>query len=829
MRPFLLIPHSTFLNNAKFFFSGDWMQKIAQVHVNIPTKAINKAFSYLLPLNLQYLDVGWRVLVPFGNRKIEGFILKTEMSHAEGLKSVIEPLDDLPWFDENMLKTSEWMSRYYLCSLSEAMRLFIPGKTGLKSYLTYHVSEHVPFDQAVSALSLKADQYAAVYQYLVKNGPATLLQIQKTFPDNCLKILNDLIGKKLIFKDYRVNKQTKPKYISILSRAMDKEAFQDHLRSIVGKPAQQRLMNALLEKELLDNHDLKQLNVSADTIKRLVMAGLITVEKRRLMRDSYSNMSVSYSKISLNQDQEIVLGNLLSAIHDQSYQSFLLHGITGSGKTQVYIEAVAEVRRKGRQAIVLVPEIALTSQIVARFRARFHDDIVVMHSKLSVNERNDAIQRLRIGQAGIVIGARSAIFAPLEDLGIVIIDEEHEFTYKQEETPRYHTREVAFKRAQFASAVVVLGSATPAIETYYEAVEHKHILLEMPNRADGASLPAIELVDMREELRRGRRNVISLPLQNLIHNTIEQGEQVIILLNRRGYSTFVMCRECGYVISCNQCAVSMVYHKAGHLRCHYCQSSVSPPDVCPSCASRYIRYFGTGTQRLEDELVKLFPHARMIRMDQDTTGSKMAHDRILQSFAQGNYDILLGTQMVAKGHDIKNVTAVGIITADSVLNLPDFRAAERTFSLLTQAAGRAGRGELSGKVIIQTYNPEHYAIEDGAKQDYKAFYDKEIAFRKSLDYPPFSKITKLTITAPGESEVRHKAETIAADLRVALGDNSNFIQGPFLATIAKINNNFRMNILIKSLDHSDVNQHILRLNLHIRSDIIIDIDPLNVM
>lgn len=805
------------------------MQKIAQVHVNIPTKAINKAFSYLLPLNLQYLDVGWRVLVPFGNRKIEGFILKTEMSHAEGLKSVIEPLDDLPWFDENMLKTSEWMSRYYLCSLSEAMRLFIPGKTGLKSYLTYHVSEHVPFDQAVSALSLKADQYAAVYQYLVKNGPATLLQIQKTFPDNCLKILNDLIGKKLIFKDYRVNKQTKPKYISILSRAMDKEAFQDHLRSIVGKPAQQRLMNALLEKELLDNHDLKQLNVSADTIKRLVMAGLITVEKRRLMRDSYSNMSVSYSKISLNQDQEIVLGNLLSAIHDQSYQSFLLHGITGSGKTQVYIEAVAEVRRKGRQAIVLVPEIALTSQIVARFRARFHDDIVVMHSKLSVNERNDAIQRLRIGQAGIVIGARSAIFAPLEDLGIVIIDEEHEFTYKQEETPRYHTREVAFKRAQFASAVVVLGSATPAIETYYEAVEHKHILLEMPNRADGASLPAIELVDMREELRRGRRNVISLPLQNLIHNTIEQGEQVIILLNRRGYSTFVMCRECGYVISCNQCAVSMVYHKAGHLRCHYCQSSVSPPDVCPSCASRYIRYFGTGTQRLEDELVKLFPHARMIRMDQDTTGSKMAHDRILQSFAQGNYDILLGTQMVAKGHDIKNVTAVGIITADSVLNLPDFRAAERTFSLLTQAAGRAGRGELSGKVIIQTYNPEHYAIEDGAKQDYKAFYDKEIAFRKSLDYPPFSKITKLTITAPGESEVRHKAETIAADLRVALGDNSNFIQGPFLATIAKINNNFRMNILIKSLDHSDVNQHILRLNLHIRSDIIIDIDPLNVM
>lgn len=805
------------------------MQKIAQVQVNIPTKAINKAFSYLIPLNLQYLDVGWRVLVPFGNRKVEGFIIKTEMSNSEGLKFLIEPLDDLPWFDENMLKTSEWISHYYLCSLAEAMRLFIPGKTGLKSHLIYHVSEDIAFDQAVSILSLKSDQYLAVYQYLVANGPATLPQIQKTFPDNCLKILNDLISKKLIFKDYKLNKQIKPKYITVLSRAIDKEAFQEHLKSSMGKPAQQRLLTALLAKEILDNNDLKQLKVSSDTIKRLVTAGLITVGKKRLMRDSYSNMSGNYEKISLNQDQKFVLENLLSAIYDQSYQSFLLHGITGSGKTQVYIEAVAEVRKKGRQAIVLVPEIALTSQIVARFRARFHDDIVVMHSKLSINERNDAIQRLRIGQAGIVIGARSAIFAPLGNLGIIIIDEEHEFTYKQEEAPRYHTREVAFKRAQIASAVVVLGSATPSVETYYEAIEHNHTLLEMPNRVDGASLPAIELVDMREELRRGRRNVISLPLQNLIHNTIEQGEQVIILLNRRGYSTFVMCRECGFVISCSQCAVSMVYHKTGNLRCHYCQSSVSPPDVCPSCASRYIRYFGTGTQRLEDELVKIFPNARMIRMDQDTTGGKMAHDRILHSFAQGNYDILLGTQMVAKGHDIKNVTAVGIITADSVLNLPDFRAAERTFSLLTQAAGRAGRGKISGKVVIQTYNPEHYAIVDGAKHDYKSFYDKEIVFRKSLDYPPFSKITKLTITAPGESEVRHKAETVAADLRVALGEDSKCIQGPFLATIAKINNSFRMNILIKALDHSEVNQHIVRLNLHMRPDIIIDIDPLNVM
>ncbi len=808
--------------------NGDSMQKIAQVYVNIPTKTLNKAFSYVIPPDLNYVDVGWRVLVPFGNRKVEGFVVQVNSGPVDDLKSIIEPLDEQPWFDENMLITSQWMSHYYLCSLAEAMRLFIPGKSGIKAQLSYQCSETIPYEMAMRMLASKPDEYLLLYQDVAINGLTSLQQLQKKYPEHGIKILTYLISQKLVSKHYKLDKQLKPKYTTILQLAIDKE--QAVHACDPRKPAQQRLLNALLEKGCLTQDELKGLKISADTINRLTAGGIITAKKERMMRNSYSNMVSGCENINLNFDQKAVLEALLSGIQRKHHQSFLLHGITGSGKTQVYIEAVAQVRRHNRQAIVLVPEIALTSQIVARFRARFQDDVVVMHSKLSVNERNDAIQRLRIGQAGIVIGARSAVFAPLDELGIIIVDEEHEFTYKQEEAPRYHTREVALKRAQLASAIVVFGSATPSIETYYDATHNKHTLLRLPSRADGARLPDIELVDMRSELKTGRKGVISSALQNLIRNTIEQGEQVIILLNRRGFSTFVLCRECGYVIRCKQCAVSLVYHKSGQLKCHYCQSWVSPPDVCPACGSRYIRYFGTGTQRLEDELVKLFPDARIVRMDQDTTGGKMAHDRILQAFSKGEYDILLGTQMVAKGHDIKNVTAVGIITADSTLNLPDFRSAERTFALMTQAAGRAGRGNLSGNVIIQTYNPEHYAIIDGSKHDYGAFYEKEIAFRKSLHYPPFSKMTKLTVNAFDESEVRRKAELIAADLKAAWRNNNRIaVQGPFLALIAKVNNCFRMNILIKSTDHDEVNQEIIRQNLHIRPDVIVDIDPLNVM
>jgi len=809
---------------------GDNMQRVAQILVNIPTRSITKAFSYTLPSAMEDIGVGWRVLVPFGNRKVEGFVINVSNSDETGLKQVIEVLDETPWFNENMLITAKWLSEYYLCSLAEAMRLFIPGKSGIKNSVKYTIATQIEIEQAKKNLAAQPAEYLKLFMYLVQCGPLSVAQMKRKFGECCEKIVRFLMQRKLIIREYSTQKKLKAKYTPVIRLAVERKQALAYAAGLAGKPAQHRLLSVLLDTGELKVEDLKALKISRDTIKRLVAAGVLEVNQKRILRDSYADISEKAINLRLNSQQEHVLQAIVPYISKRKYHSFLLHGITGSGKTQIYIEAVAEARRNNRQAIVLVPEIALTSQIVARFKARFGNDVVVMHSKLSVNERSDAMQRLRSGQAGIAIGARSAIFAPIDDLGIVVIDEEHEFTYKQEEAPRYHTRQVALTRADFAGAVVVLGSATPAIDTYYQALQGKHTLLEMSERINGATLPQVEIVDMRKELKCGRRSVISLPLQYLLAETIQRGEQAVILLNRRGYSTFVLCRECGHIMRCRHCSISMVYHNNGRLRCHYCQASELAPDICPVCGSRYIRYFGTGTQRLEEELTKMFPGIRIARMDQDTTGGKLDHDRILNAFAGGNYDILLGTQMVAKGHDIKNVTAVGIITADSALNLPDFRAAEKTFALLTQAAGRAGRGQTSGKVIIQTYNPDHYAVKAGANHDYENFYHSEINYRKELFYPPFSHIIKVTILANNESDVRRKAENIASELKAALnGQSTTQIVGPFVAPLAKINNVFRMTILIKTIEDYEVKSRIAILNLHIRPDIIIDVDPLNIM
>jgi primosomal protein N' (replication factor Y) len=556
---------------------------------------------------------------------------------------------------------------------------------------------------------------------------------------------------------------------------------------------------------------------------------LVRIEKIRLIRDSYSNFSMDSQKLELTTEQKNACEAVYSAISSKNYASFLLYGITGSGKTQVYLETTAAVRSLGRQAIVLVPEIALTAQIVRRFKSRFADDVVVLHSKLSAGERFDTWQRIRNGEAGIVIGARSAIFAPVPDLGLIVIDEEHEFTYKQEESPRYHARDVAQMRARLCHAAVILGSATPAVESYYQAHQGAHTLLRLTKRIDGAFLPTVKIVDMREELQRGNRSVISSALQTLLSQTVLSSSQAIVLLNRRGYSTFVMCRECGRVLRCRHCAISLVYHLTDKsLRCHYCGSSFAVPNVCPHCGSRYIKYFGTGTQKVEEELTRFLPDARIIRMDQDTTASKLGHEKIIQPFADGKYDILLGTQMVAKGHDIQNVTAVGIISADTALNLPDFRAAEKTFSLITQVAGRAGRGRKAGEVVVQTYNPQHYAIQTGAAQDYEAFYSAELTCRQELQYPPFRNLLKIVVQAKDDVQVRKNAEMIARTLKTAVADVQEAdIIGPVPAIILQIKDVYRMIIMIKAVDCREIKSILRREEIDRRPDVIIDVDPIN--
>lgn len=811
--------------------NGDNMPRIAEVFINIPTSSIHKPFSYAIPDALDYVSIGWRVLVSFGQRKSEGFIVKINEGDCADLKPILDALDTEPWFNSNMLQTALWISEYYMCTLSEAMRLFIPGKSGIKTDTIYSVNPDVDEDKLAAFLNGKPEEYHLLYKFMQDNKAVNRSSVHKLLGKPGNKILHELLNKHYILVYSSAKKKGNSKYTDVISLTISKETAAALSSDLKGKYAQQRLLAALIEEGQLSSKQLRYLKISKTVVQKLSELHIIRIDQQQIYRDSYQELSgLTTSSVKLNSYQISALDRINPAIENKIFQSFLLHGITGSGKTQVYIEAVFTARRLNRQAIVVVPEIALTGQTVQRFKRNFGDDVVVMHSKLSVGERYDAWQRIRNQEAGIVIGARSAIFAPVKDLGIIIIDEEHEFTYKQEETPRYHTREVALNRAQLSQAIVVLGSATPSIETYYNTLLGKHVLLEMPERVDSASLPPVTLVDMREELSQGKRNVISLPLQELLLQTLAKGEQAIILLNRRGYATFVICRECGHVMRCSHCTSSLVYHaKENRLRCHYCQKSEPVPDVCPKCLSRYIRYFGTGTQKLEDELVKLLPKARIARMDRDTTSNKHAYDKILNDFASGKYDILMGTQMVAKGHDVSNVTAVGIISVDTVLNLPDFRAAERAFSLLTQAAGRAGRGNRPGNVVVQAYTPEHYAIQSGAQHDYHSFYQQEIVWRKELNYPPFTHLVKITVQSTNEDTSRRLAEDFTATLRQHIDFAESQIIGPFNAAVYKVKDVFRINILLKTLNLTKLRKTIVDLNLLNRREITIDIDPVNVM
>lgn len=811
-------------------FLGEKMVNTAQIIVNIPARSIDKPFSYIIPTHLSMINVGWRVLVPFGNRKVEGFVISLSDENIEGLKSILDVLDDHSWFDDNMLKTATWISKYYLCSLAEAMRLFIPGHTGIKTQKIYQAPAEPNFESAAALLENKPEEYRTTLTYIYENGPVTHTDLTKLAVNQDV-IIKFFLQHKLIIHADTVSKRGKANTTTIVNLAVSKEvAAQTEQLLPKSKSAQRRLLQALLQDGELTLAQLRHLNITPTTIKRLVAQGLIASRNVPVIRNSYNRTQLKPAKVTLTQPQQQALNLILPVIKAGIHQSFLIHGVTGSGKTLVYIKAVAETRRMNRQAIVLVPEIALTSQLVSRFQAEFGNDVVVIHSKLSVGERFDAWRRLKSGQAGIVIGARSALFAPADDLGIVIIDEEHEFTYKQDESPRYHARQVALIRSRLAGAALILGSATPAIETYYKALNGDHKLISMNKRVDNVPMPSVTVVDMRQELAKGRRSVISLPMQEMLAETLAKKEQAIILLNRRGYSTFVLCRECGHVLKCSHCDISLVYHTPGNsLRCHYCQERHIVPDTCPNCGSRYIRYFGTGTQKVEEALTALFPKAKIVRMDQDTTSRKMAHDKILSAFAAGTYDILLGTQMVAKGHDISNVTAVGIISADTALNLPDFRAAERTFALLTQAAGRAGRGTKPGRVVMQTYNPEHYAITAGAKHNYQAFYESEITFRHQLNYPPFTSLIKITVQAGDEIIVHRNANQIASELGQSLVGLAATIIGPFPASVNKIKDIFRVNILIKTDDMSAVTEILTALKIASRKDIIIDVNPINVL
>lgn len=586
---------------------------------------------------------------------------------------------------------------------------------------------------------------------------------------------------------------------------IDREKCSEYVKRFEKKHAVARLrcLKELLEHERLPyNVITEKLNISSKTIKDMEELGIIKVISEKVYRNPIKNKEQRKYEITLNRYQK----KIVEQIRNSKKTVHLIHGITGSGKTEVYMELIDGVLKEGKEAIVLIPEIALTYQTVIRFYSRFGDKVAIVNSKLSKGEKYDQFELAKKGRVKIMIGPRSAIFTPFTNLGLIIIDEEHEGTYKSENVPKYHAREVAVYRAMENQGKVVLGSATPSVDSYYRAKKGEYALYEMTERAKAAKLPKVYVEDLREELKRGNKTMFSDRLNELIKDRLKRREQIMLFINRRGYAGFVSCRSCGYVMKCPHCDVGLTLHNNDTLVCHYCNYTVSTPKVCPECGSKYIAAFGTGTQKVEEAVKKMYPEARVLRMDMDTTMAKDGHEKILSSFADGEADILVGTQMIVKGHDFSNVTLVGVIAADMSLYASDYRAAERTFQLLTQAAGRAGRGEREGEVVIQTYNPDNFAIEAAAKQDYKEFYEREILYRKLMEYPPCYSMTALLITSKDEKLLQKGSNMIKASTEEYLGANRERTDdirliGPAKANISRINDVYRMVYYIKSEEY----------------------------
>ena len=596
------------------------------------------------------------------------------------------------------------------------------------------------------------------------------------------------------------NAQDKTINVVYLKKDIEETQFDIDIGKIKSEK-QKKVLQFLKENEGATVAEIEMFTGSTRAIvKTLEKNGYVEIIEKKVERNPLANKEISKTEdLKLTEEQKSAFDEIFSSMKNNKYQSFLLYGVTGSGKTEVYLQLIKQALNQNKTAIVLVPEISLTPQMIDRFIARFNkDDIAVLHSKLSIGERYDEWNKIKEGKAKIIIGARSAIFAPTENIGIIIIDEEHDSSYKSEAVPKYDAKEIAKKIAKENNCPLVLGSATPDLVTYYKSVEDETKLLKLTKRANNSKLPEVEIIDLKMELANGNRSMLSVALHDAIEKNLKEKRQTILFLNRRGYSTFIMCRECGYTVKCKNCNISMTYHKTENkLKCHYCGYEEDVVKVCPECKSTKIRYFGTGTQRLEQEINKIFPQASTIRMDIDTVTKKNSYEEILNTFKNDGIDILIGTQMVVKGHHFPNVTLVGVVAADSSLNIDDFRANERTFQLLTQVAGRAGRENLPGKVIIQTYNPENFSIQCAKQQDYEMFYNTEIELRKQLKYPPFCDIILIGFNSLLEKELIEVTNKVYDYLKNNLNGQDFMVLRPMPSPIDKIQNRFRWRIIIK--------------------------------
>ncbi|MCM3709991.1 primosomal protein N' [Sporosarcina luteola] len=763
---------------------------IAEVIVDVSAYPIDRPFDYAVPRHLEtVIECGSRVKVPFGPRKVIGYVtgLKSESDLEEHkLKKIDELIDLDPVLSQELLGLAKKVARETLSYEIDALQVMLPAAMRAK-YEKFIIIE-------------RPDEIDDARVLSVLNG-RTRIPLKQVTDSALLKLVKDYSEKGIVSVDTAISQQTGVKKIRVIHIG-DSETLSELLLTIHPNAKKQaELIRWMLHHAGKSVEAAKLMNESGiqnPVLKAVIEKGGATEAYVETYREPDAPKLLDTPKpLLLTEEQETALEKVKAAADSGNAETFLLHGITGSGKTEVYLQAIKHVLDKGKEAIVLVPEISLTPQMTARFQERFGELVAVMHSGLSAGEKYDEWRKIHRREVKVVVGARSAIFAPFENIGIIILDEEHESTYKQEDTPRYHARDVAIWRSEYFGCPVILGSATPSLESYARASKGVYTLLELSKRAKNQPLPTVTVVDMREELKEGNRSMFSVQLAEAIRLRLEKNEQTVLFLNKRGFSSFVLCRDCGTVVQCPNCDISLTYHRANEsLKCHYCGHEEQVPLVCPECESEHIRFFGTGTQKAEEEISKLFPEARVLRMDVDTTRQKGAHERILRQFSEGKADILLGTQMIAKGLDFPNITLVGVLAADTTLHLADFRAAEKTFQLMTQVSGRAGRHELAGEVFIQTYSPEHYAIELAKTQHYEPFYNLEMSARKQYGYPPFFFITLVQFSHEDLLKVADFAEKGTRYLKSSLSPDTVII-GPAAAAISRVNNRYRYQCLIK--------------------------------
>jgi primosomal protein N' (replication factor Y) len=760
--------------------------------VSLPVP-LDTAFTYRLPETLRRrVQPGSRVLVPFGNRKLTGVVLATHSRPPDiPAKDALRLLDEEPALDEKLLNLGRWISSYYCAPLGETLRAMTPLASDVR--------------------------HGKVYS-LTPSGRDTARQLHLTSDeqeDPTTAILRMLDGRSLS-ASYLKQKVTRSAGVL---RSLEKKGFvqsedvaaeRDPLRASAARlrvefiergteklPKQERELLAYLELHP-GQHNVATLE---ETISKASVAAR-ALARRKLARLALEPVSSSAAPPraphTLNPHQQAAYDAIHTGLASRQFHAFLLEGVTGSGKTEIYLNAIEAALSLGRGALLLVPEIALTPAVAGQFHHRFGEKVAILHSAFQDAERAQEWRRIRAGQASVVVATRSGVFAPVQNLGLIIVDEEHDQSYKQQETPRYHGRDVAVVRARDENAVIVLGSATPSLESRYNAERGKYTRLELPARIEQRPMPAVTIVDMRREFLESRKQAtFSRALLDAVTERLDNGEQTMLLLNRRGFSNIVACRACGERLQCVNCSVTLTYHRRDRrMLCHYCNYAIAVPDKCPQCTSEYLQFIGVGSERVQQELGAAFPRARIARLDRDTVSGKHDYETILAGFREQRFDILVGTQMIAKGHDIPNVTLVGIVNADVGLGLPDFRAAERTFQLLTQAAGRAGRGETPGIVLIQTINPDHYAIQCAAEQDYEKFYRKEIEFRRMLHYPPFGAMASIVVRSASEDDALSRSAALGRLLSPA--PEGVRVMGPAPAPVLRVKSEYRYQVLLKT-------------------------------